>query len=115
MPRTTLALVLIMLMTVGALPATPAELTIAEQVAKVKVGRKIKVKLNTGETIRGQMGASSADQFVVESPGAVQGNARTIQFTEVQSVKPDGLSRGEKWAIFGVVWVVVGIVGKLTT
>jgi hypothetical protein len=115
MPRAPLAFLLIMLMTLGAVPATSAELTVAEQVAKVKVGRKIKVKLNNGDTIRGQMGAASADQFMLESPATAPGNARTVLFTEVQSVKPDGLTRGEKWAIFGVVWVVVGIVGKLTT
>ena len=115
MPRTTSALALIILMTLGAIPATPAELTVAEQVAKVKVGRKIKVKLNTGETIQGQMGAASADQFMLETPATTQGNARIVRFADVQSVKPDGLTRGEKWAIFGVVWVVVGIVGKLAT
>lgn len=106
---------LIALLVIGAIPVSAAELTVAEQVAKLKVGRKIKVELTSGETLKGRMGSATADQFALEPRNSAQGTARAVRFNEVRSVKPDGLTKGEKWAIFGVIWVVVGIVAKLTT
>ena len=102
---------LIMLLTLGAIPALAAELTVVEQVAKLKLGRKIKVKLNSGETMKGRMGSATADQFVLEPRSKAHGTARVVRFNEALSVKPDGLTAGQKWAIVGVVWIAVGIVG----
>jgi hypothetical protein len=105
---------LIALLILGTIPAAAAERTVAEQVAKLNVGRKIKVKLNGGKTLKGRMGPSTAGQFTLEPRNVSQGTAREVRFDEALSVKPDGLTSGQKWAIFGVIWVAVAIVGKLT-
>jgi hypothetical protein len=109
--RTALNCVLITILAIGAISASAAELTVAEQVGKLKVGRKIKVELNSGETLQGRMGSATADQFALESRSKAQGTARVVRFNEARSVKPDGLTAGQKWAIFGVVWIAVSIVG----
>jgi hypothetical protein len=114
MLRATASCILITLLVSGAIPAPAAEPTVAEQVAKLKVGRKIKVELNGGETLKGRMGSATADQFALEPRNTAQGTARVVRFNEARSVKPDGLTAGEKWAIFGAIWVAVGIVAKLT-
>lgn len=95
--------------------ASAADLTVAEQAAKLKASRKIKVELISGEVLKGRMGLVTADRFTLESGGAVPMVVRVVRYDEARSVKPDGLTRGEKWAIFGIVWVVAGVVGKLTT
>ena len=105
---------LIALLVHGTIPAAAAELTVAEQVAKLNVGRKIKVKLNGGETLKGRMGSSTAGQFTLEPRNVSRGTVRVVRFNEALSVKPDGLTSGQKWAIFGVIWVAVAIVAKLT-
>jgi hypothetical protein len=115
MPRRTIGYILIALLLVGALPASASGPTVAEQVAGLKTGRKIKVKLRSGEILKGRMGAATTDQFSLESRGSAQGVARSISFSEAESVKADGLTTGEKWLIFGVIWVVVGIVGARLT
>lgn len=114
MLRMTVTCFLITLLLLGAGPAPAAERTVAEQVTKLKVGRKIKVELTSGETVKGRMGSTTPDQLTLE-PGSSQGTARVVRFTEARSVKADGLTKGAKWAIFGVIWVAVGIVAKLTT
>ena len=113
--RTTVNCILISLLLIGAIPASAAELTVAEQVAKVKVGRRIKVELTSGESLKGRMGSAVADQFTLEPGSTANGTARVVRFNEARSVRPDGLTTGEKWAIFGVVWVAVGICAKLAT
>ena len=106
--------ILTTLLVLGVLPAPAADLTVAEQVAKLKVGRKVKVELNSGETLKGRMDSATAGQFTLAPRSKAQVTARVVQFNETRSVKPDGLTAGEKWAIFGVIWVAVGIVAKLT-
>ena len=113
--RMTVTSCLIALLMIGSIPASAADLTAAEQVAKLKAGRKIKVELTSGETLNGRMGSSTSDQFTLEPRSTAKGTARTVRFSEARSVKPDGMSKGEKWAIFGVIWIAVGIVGKLAT
>jgi len=115
MLRTTVSFILSALIVVGALPASAARLTVAEQVAKLKVGQKIKVELRTGETLKGRMGSTNGDQFTLEPQSTARGTARVVRFAEAREVKPDGLTTGEKWAIFGVVWVAVAIIAKATT
>ena len=102
---------LIMVLALGAIPAWAAEPTVAEQVAKLKPGRKIKVELNSGEILRGRMGAATIDQFTLEPRSTAQGTARTIRFTEVRSARRDGLSTGEKWAVAGLVWIALSVAG----
>jgi hypothetical protein len=102
---------LITLLTIGAIPALAAELTVAEQVAKLKPGRKIKVELNGGETLKGRMGSATGDQFTLEPRSTALGTARTIRFSEARSVTRDGMTKGEKWTIFGLVWIAVSIAG----
>lgn len=114
MLRTTVTCFQIALLVIGVMPALAAERTVAEQIAKLKLGRKIKVELNSGETLKGRMGSAAADQFALEPRSTAQGTARVVRFNEARSVKPDGLTAGQKWAIFGVIWVAVAIVGKLT-
>jgi len=97
----------------GAIPALAAELTVAEQVAKLKPGRKIKVELNSGETLKGRMGSATVDQFTLEPRSTAHGTARPIRFSEVRSVRRDGMTTGEKWAAFGLVWIAVSIAGYL--
>jgi hypothetical protein len=114
MLRTTASCILITLLGIGTIPAPAAEPTVAEQVAKLKVGRKVRVELNSGETLKGRMDSATADQFTLEPRNTAQGTVRVVRFSEARSVRPDGLTAGEKWAIFGVIWVAVGIVAKLT-
>ena len=111
MLRKPIGCILIAVLAMGATPAPAAELTVEKQVAKLKHGRKIKVELNSGERLKGRMGAVSADQFTLEPGSTAQGTARTIRFGEARSVSPDGMTTGEKWAIFGGVWIAAGIAG----
>jgi hypothetical protein len=114
MPRATIACILVTLLTCGIITASPQP-TVAEQVARLKTGQKIKVELLSGETLKGRMDSATADQFTVELNSKPPVPARVIRFDDVRSAKRDGLSAAKKWAIFGVIWVAVGIVGKLTT
>ena len=114
MLRATVNCILIALLVGGAIPAPARDLTVAEQVSKFKVGRRIKVELTSGEMLKGRMGLATADQFVLEPRDAAKGTARVVRFNEARSVRRDGLTAGEKWAIFAGIWVVVGIVAKLT-
>ena len=109
MVRTIAGCMALAVLALGVHPASAAEPTVAAQVARLKPGQKIRVELTSGETLKGRMGSATADQFALEprSPGA----SRTIRFVDARSVKRDGMSTGEKWAIFGVVWIAVGIVG----
>ena len=109
--RTTATCALIALLVIRVFPASAAELTVAEEVAKLKVGRKIKVELTSGETLKGRMGSVTADQFVLEPRSTAQATARVVRSNEARSVKSDGLTARQKWAIVGVVWIAVGIVG----
>ena len=114
MLRVTTSWIAIALLILGATAAPAADLTVAQQVAKLKVGRKIRVELSSGETLKGRMGPAAADQFTLEPRNTSQGASRVVPFSQARSVKPDGLTAGEKWAIFGIIWVAVGIVAKLT-
>ena len=87
----------------------------AEQVARVKSGRKVDVKLSSGETLKGRMGLIAADRFTLEPSDSTKGSARVIRFSEAKTVKAAGLTNGRKWVIFGVAWVVVGVVAKAAT
>lgn len=102
---------LITVLTIGATPALAAEVTVAEQVAKLKLGRKIKVELNSGETLKGRMGSATVAQFTLEPRSAAHGTARTIRFNEARSVRRDGMTNGEKWIIVGLVWIAVSVAG----
>lgn len=113
--RTTVGWVLIALQLIAALPASGAELTVAEQVARLKVGQKIKVELTSGETLKGRMGPTAADRLTLEPRSTSKGTAREVRFNDARSVKPDGLTKGEKWVIFGAIWVAVGICAKVAT
>jgi hypothetical protein len=112
MLRTNVSCILIALLVIGVQPASAEKLTVAEQVAKLKVGRRIKVELGTGETLKGRMGSTTGDQFTLEPGSKSQGTVRVIRFTEAREVKQEGLTTGQKWAIFGVVWVAVAIIAK---
>jgi hypothetical protein len=109
MLRRTICCILITLLSIGTLTASD---TVAQQVSKTKVGRKVKVKLISGEILKGRMGPSTSEQFTLESRSTAPGTTRTVQFVEAQSVKPDGLTTGAKWTIAGVVWVALAIIGK---
>lgn len=112
MLRITATCALIALTLTAITPALAAEKTVAEQAAKRKPGQKIKVKLNSGEILKGRMGSVTADQFTVQPRDAALGTARTVPFTEAQSVKADGLATWQKWTIGAVVTMVaLGIVG----
>ena len=103
-----------MLITVLALrpiPGFAAELTVAEQVAKLRRGTKIKVELSSGETLKGRMGPATVDQFTLEPRGTALGSARTIRFREARSVRKDGMTGREKWIVFGLVWVAFSVAG----
>ena len=104
---------LITVLIFGGVPAAAADLTVAQQVATLKLGRKIKVELNNSETVKGRMGSATADQFILEPDNAAHGAARTIQFVDARSVKSDGMTTSGKW----IMWVIIvfaglGIVGS---
>jgi hypothetical protein len=113
MPRNTIACVLITLLTCGVIPASPRP-TVADQVASLKAGQKIKAELIGGEILKGRMDSATGGQFSMELSGKPSGSSRVVRFDEVRSARCDGPSAGKKWAIFGVIWVAVGIVAKLT-
>ena len=113
MLRTLTGYILITLLAGGVIPASPQP-TVAEQVARLKAGQKIKVELISGEILKGRMDSVTADQFTMELNGKPPGPARVIRFDEVRTAKRDGLTAGKKWAIFGVIWIAIGIVAKLT-
>jgi hypothetical protein len=105
----------IILLVMGTAPSSAADLTVAEQVAKLKDGRKIKVKLNSGEILKGRMGSVTTDRFSLEPPSKSHGTARAISFDEAQSVKSDGLKTWQKSVItVGVIWVALAIAGSFT-
>jgi hypothetical protein len=111
--RTTVTGILIVLTLTGAIPASAAERTVSEQVAKLKIGRKIKVKLTGGDTLKGRMGTATAEQFSLQPRDAGKGAARVFQFTEVQSVTPDGMSTARKWIIgVAIGWISLAIIGS---
>jgi small nuclear ribonucleoprotein (snRNP)-like protein len=113
MVRRTMAYILIALLSIGAFPAAASEPTIAEQVARLKVDRKVRVKLKTGEILKGRMASVAPDQFTVNLTD--HASAQIVRFDDAQSVKPDGLSAKYKWIIVGaVVWVAIGIISKAT-
>jgi hypothetical protein len=106
---------LITLLTIGVVPAFAADVPISEQAARVKSGRKVDVKLSSEETLKGRMGLIAADQFTLEPSDSTKGSARVIRLSEAKTVKAEGLTKGRKWIIFGVAWVVVGVIAKATT
>jgi hypothetical protein len=110
MLRITTCCFLVALLTMEAFPALAAERTVAEQSAGFKPGRKIKVELNSGEILKGRMGSIGADRLTLEPANAAHGTARVVQFNDARSVKPGGLTTGQKWLIFGGVWIAVGII-----
>jgi len=114
MPRRTIGWLLITLMAIGAFPVSAAEPTVKEQVSRLRAGRRIHVELNSGERLKGRMGSTTADRFTVEPASPASGTARVLRIDETRSVKPDGLTTGQKWAIFGLVWIAVGIIAKVT-
>jgi hypothetical protein len=113
MLRTMAAYMLIALLTVGAVSA--ADPTVAERVAKTRFASKVKVELNSGELLKGRMGRARANEFTLVEKGQTAATGRVILFSDIKSIKHDGLTRGQKWIIVGVVWVVVGIVGGAIT
>jgi hypothetical protein len=111
MLRTTIACLLIAVLAIEAISAAAAQSAVREQIAKFKHGRKIKVELNSGSILKGRLGTLEPDQFTLEANGLTASEAE-IRFDEVRSVKPDGLTRAEKWTIFGVIWIGLGIVNS---
>lgn len=114
MLRMATSCILIPMLTITSPPLFAAELPVAVQAARIKQGRKIDVKLSSGEVLKGRMGLIESDQFTLE-PRNTPGNSRVIRFSEATTVKASGLTTGQKWMIFGIAWVVVGIVGKAAT
>ncbi len=102
--------ILIALLVLGTMPLQAAGQTVAQQVAKLSMGREIKVELTNGETVKGRMGSATATQFSLESRNAGQGAARAIRFEEARSVKADGLTAKRKWGIFAGIWLALGVV-----
>jgi hypothetical protein len=98
--RATTACVLITLLSCGVVPAWSQPM-VAEQVARLKAGQKIKVELISGEILKGRMDSVTADRFTMEPSSKPPVPARVIRFDEVRTASRDGLSAGKKWAIFG--------------
>lgn len=113
MTRGLVCCILISLLSVAAAAAAPPGPSVSEQVGRIKVGRKIKVKLQRGASLRGRMGAATADGFTLNPGDAKAAPAREIRFSEAQSVKPDGMTTGQKWAVAGGVWIVLIVLGSL--
>jgi hypothetical protein len=113
--RTTLTCILIAALITGAVPAAAAGPAVAEQIAKLKAGRRVTVALKSGETLKGRLGAVAADQFTLEPANPAYGVARMVRFDEARSVKPDGLTMGAKVAIVVAIVFAIGIIGKFTT
>lgn len=93
-----LGVILIAVLAIAAIPASAADRTVAEELARMKFGRKIKMELNTGEILKGRMGAATAEQFNLEPNKPGQATTRAIRFDEVRSVSA-GLSGKQKWAL----------------
>src|SRR5262245_21485916 len=100
---------LIAVLAIGAMPAAAAPSGVREQIAKFKHGRKIKVELFSGSILKGRLGTVGPDQFTLEAANGLSSSESKIRFDEVRSVKPDGLTRTDKWVIFGVIFTGLGI------
>jgi hypothetical protein len=108
--RTILGGVLTVVLALGAIPAQAAESTVMEQVAKLGLGRKVKVELKNGEVSKGRLGSATADQFMLEPRTAGQGTARAVRFDDARAVKADGLTTGKKWGLGIVIFLVAAVV-----
>jgi len=112
--RIPVSFILIALLVLSTMPLPAAEQTVAQQVERLSVGRKIKVELKSGEVLKGLRGSATADQVVLEPRKGGQGNARTIRFEEARAVKADGMTTGQKWGTFFAIWIGLGIVTATT-
>ena len=86
---------------------------VAAKVHSIKTNHKVEVTLKSGGILKGRMGASSNERFTLE-PMNARGARRAIAYTQVQNIRATGLSRRDKWVIFAVIWVGVGIVAGAT-
>ena len=102
-----LRLMLIAVLAIAAVPASGADRTVTEQVARMKLGRKIKVELNTGEILKGRMGSATAEQFNLEPRRPGQRPVRVIRLDEARSVRPTSLTTKQTWGVVIVVWVAL--------
>ncbi len=104
---------LILISTIAMLPvaAAPPQPTPAQQVAALKADQKIKVTLLGGETLKGRLGPVTANSFTL-APSDAKASPRDLGFDEVQSVRRDGLTRLQKWAIAGGVWGALTLIGS---
>jgi hypothetical protein len=74
---------------------------------------RVVVKLRNERTLRGYISKVDEDSFVLANEKTR--DLLTISYGEVVALNKPGLSKGAKWGIFAVVWIVLGIVGKLAT
>ena len=86
---------------------------VAAKVHSIKTDHKVEVTLKSGEILKGRMGASSNERFTLE-PMKAKGVRRAIAYNQVKSIRATGLSKRDKWIIFAVIWVGVGIVAGAT-
>jgi hypothetical protein len=84
-------------------------------VHKLGVGENARavVKLRDKRTLRGYISKVDENSFVLANGKTP--DLLTIFYGEVVALNKPGLSKSAKWCIFAVVWVALGIIGKLAT
>lgn len=81
---------------------------IRSQVANLKPGTHLVVKLMDKQEVRGQLGASDADGFTLQTQGSLAAERR-VSFAEIKSVTRPS-SKGLRAATFIIAGVVVAAV-----
>ena len=112
--RIPVSCVLIATLVLGAISLPAAEQTVAQQVGRLSLGRKIKVEMMSGEVLKGKLGSATTDQFILEPRAAGKGSSRPVPFQAARSVKADGMTTGQKWGTFFAIWIGLGIVTATT-
>jgi len=79
-------------------PGTPVE-----QVEKIKPGKKIEVRLTTGQTLKGKLVRVTPQGFELRRVEAGHESVQSVAFQDVESVKKRGWSL---WAKIGVGYAI---------
>lgn len=83
-----------------------------EALSKLSPGRRIEVRLNSGDRLIGHLGAVDVDSLVLDPDKPGGSLPRVLPFKDVRSVKPK-MTAARKWAIGAGVYgalVVLGLV-----
>ena len=90
---------------------TVAEPTLQEKLAAIQPGTRIEVQLRNKEKLRGRMGRTADEGFVVQIGNGTTLQDRMVPFSEVESVKKSGSRALKILAGVGIVALAVILIG----